>query len=578
MKKNIITVILFTILNIVSIGAQSVLIENINIIDVETGKIKKQQHIHIENEKIISISSKKNIPTDGTTIINGTDKFIMPGMIDTHIHFFQTGGLYTRPDAIDLRKVVSYEDEIQFAKDIITDNFKRYLRLGITSVMDVGGPFYNFKIRDSIVKNNLSPNVFVTGPLFSPYQPEAFSKLEDIPIEKISTLEEASALFNKMLPYKPDFIKIWYIVNKDNPAKKNFPIVKHIAELSHKNNLKLAIHATDLNTAKLAVKAGADILVHSVRDEIIDDEFAKILKKNKVTYIPTLIVSNNYTKTFFSELSMHPQDLNYANPKAYASLFDLEGLDSRLIPERFRKIRGSDKQKDAIRLRFKKFDSVIDLNLQKLQKQQINIATGTDAGNIGTMHASSYIQEIEAMQKSGITPNDIIKASTINAAKGFGLDHQIGSVTEGKLADLVILNKNPLENIQNLNTIHEVIKSGKILNISNLIKESPEQVVQRQVNAYNARNIDAFMDTYADDIKIYNFPDEISMEGKEKMRERFKDMFEKVPNLYCNIKNRIVLGNKVIDREYVRFGEKYSSVIAIYEVTNGKISKVTFLR
>ncbi|WP_109436939.1 amidohydrolase family protein [Aquimarina sp. AU119] len=578
MKKNIITVILFTILNIVSIGAQSVLIENINIIDVETGKIKKQQHIHIENEKIISISSKKNIPTDGTTIINGTDKFIMPGMIDTHIHFFQTGGLYTRPDVIDLRKVVSYEDEIQFAKDIITDNFKRYLRLGITSVMDVGGPFYNFKIRDSIVKNNLSPNVFVTGPLFSPYQPEAFSKLEDIPIEKISTLEEASALFNKMLPYKPDFIKIWYIVNKDNPAKKNFPIVKHIAELSHKNNLKLAIHATDLNTAKLAVKAGADILVHSVRDEIIDDEFAKILKKNKVTYIPTLIVSNNYTKTFFSELSMHPQDLNYANPKAYASLFDLEGLDSRLIPERFRKIRGSDKQKDAIRLRFKKFDSVIDLNLQKLQKQQINIATGTDAGNIGTMHASSYIQEIEAMQKSGITPNDIIKASTINAAKGFGLDHQIGSVTEGKLADLVILNKNPLENIQNLNTIHEVIKSGKILNISNLIKESPEQVVQRQVNAYNARNIDAFMDTYADDIKIYNFPDEISMEGKEKMRERFKDMFEKVPNLYCNIKNRIVLGNKVIDREYVRFGEKYSSVIAIYEVTNGKISKVTFLR
>ncbi|TSE06253.1 amidohydrolase family protein [Aquimarina algiphila] len=578
MKKNIITVILFTILNIVSIGAQSVLIENINIIDVETGKIKKQQHIHIENEKIISISSKKNIPTDGTTIINGTDKFIMPGMIDTHIHFFQTGGLYTRPDAIDLRKVVSYEDEIQFAKDIITDNFKRYLRLGITSVMDVGGPFYNFKIRDSIVKNNLSPNVFVTGPLFSPYQPEAFSKLEDIPIEKISTLEEASALFNKMLPYKPDFIKIWYIVNKDNPAKKNFPIVKHIAELSHKNNLKLAIHATDLNTAKLAVKAGADILVHSVRDEIIDDEFAKILKKNKVTYIPTLIVSNNYTKTFFSELSMHPQDLNYANPKAYASLFDLEGLDSRLIPERFRKIRGSDKQKDAIRLRFKKFDSVIDLNLQKLQKQQINIATGTDAGNIGTMHASSYIQEIEAMQKSGITPNDIIKASTINAAKGFGLDHQIGSVTEGKLADLVILNKNPLENIQNLNTIHEVIKSGKILNISNLIKESPEQVVQRQVNAYNARNIDAFMDTYADDIKIYNFPDEISMEGKEKMRERFKDMFEKVPNLYCNIKNRIVLGNKVIDREYVRFGEKYSNVIAIYEVTNGKISKVTFLR
>ena len=116
------------------------------------------------------------------------------------------------------------------------------------------------------------------------------------------------------------------------------------------------------------------------------------------------------------------------------------------------------------------------------------------------------------------------------------------------------------------------------MSVSEIIEETPEQIVQRQVNAYNARNIEAFMDTYADDIKIYNFPDVLSMDGKEQMRQQFSAMFESVPNLYCEIKNRIVLGNKVVDREYVRFGETYSSVIAIYEVTNGKISKVTFLR
>ena len=86
------------------------------------------------------------------------------------------------------------------------------------------------------------------------------------------------------------------------------------------------------------------------------------------------------------------------------------------------------------------------------------------------------------------------------------------------------------------------------------------------------------MNTYADDIKVYNFPEELVMEGKEQMQERFNSMFEKTPNLYCEIKNRITLGNKVIDREHVRFGDRYSNVIAVYEITEGKISKITFIR
>jgi len=558
----------------ISTFSQSVLIKNINLINVETGKIEAKKNILIKGDKISKISSDQ-INLEGKTpfMIDGTGKFMMPGMIDTHIHFFQTGSLYTRPDAIDMTHVFSYEDEIQFAKDIVTDNFKRYLRLGITSVMDVGGPFYNFTIRDSIAKNNLSPNVYVTGPLFSPFQPSAFSKLEDIPIEKISSKKEATALFNKMLPYKPDYIKIWYIVSEKLPTEKTYPIIEHIAELTHKNNLKLTIHATNLKTAKLAVKAGADILVHSVKDKMVDQEFIKLLKDNDVTYIPTLIVSRNYGKTFLANPSNHPQDLAFANPTVYRTLTDMNRFSDQEVPKRIKDLR---KDSQWLEQLYRKGDSVNLLNLAKLIKEGINVATGTDAGNIGTIHASSYIQEIEAMKKSNISNIDIIKASTINAAKGFGLEKEIGSVTEGKLADLVILTGNPLDNLQNLNAIDEVIKSGKVLGIQNLIKETPEQIVQRQVNAYNARNIDAFMD--ADDIKIYNFPEKPSMSGKEEMRKRFLSMFEKVPNLYCEIKKRIVLDNKVIDQEYVRFGEKYSNVIAIYEIANGKISKVTFLR
>ncbi len=560
--------------------SQTILIENINIIDVENGKIKEQQYLLIEKKKISSITSKKIIPQEKNkcTIIDGTGKFMIPGMIDTHIHFFQTGGLYTRPDAIDLTKVVPYEDEIQFAKNMVPDSFRRYLRLGITSIMDVGGPFYNFIIRDSIAKNHPSPNVFVTGPLFSPYQPEAFSDLDDVPIAKMTTKEEATKLFNKMLPHAPDFIKIWYIATETNPAEENYELVAHIAKLCRNHGLKLTVHATQLNTAKLAVEAGADILVHSIEDQVIDDIFLNILKEKNVTYIPTLIVSNNYIKTFLSETKVHPQDLRFGNARVLGSLSDIKHISETLIPDRIKNLRNNNERRQQAKIRYKKDDSIMAINLKKLQQKGVNIATGTDAGNIGTLHASSYIQEMETMQEMGMSIPDIIKSSTINAAKAFGIDNTIGSIHEGKLADLVILGKNPLEGLKNLNSIEKVIKSGQVLDITTLIEESPEEIVQRQLNAYNARDIDAFMETYTNDIKLYDFPEKISIDGKESMRKRYANMFDNNPTLHCKILKRIVLGNKVIDHEYVTFQKNNIEAIAIYETKNGKISKVTFLR
>jgi hypothetical protein len=194
------------------------------------------------------------------------------------------------------------------------------------------------------------------------------------------------------------------------------------------------------------------------------------------------------------------------------------------------------------------------------------------------MHASSLIQEIEARKRGGRTIAHCLKAATINAAKGFGLETQLGSITEGKIADMILLKENPLEDIQHLTTIASVIKDGIFLQASDIIKETPEQVVQRQVNAYNAKDIDAFLDTYADTVEVFNFPDEPTLKGKEQLKSRYKGPFEGDSNLYCEIKNRMVIGNKVIDREHVRFGDRYSDVIAIYEIEDGKIAKVTFVK
>ncbi|MGX1929264.1 nuclear transport factor 2 family protein [Flagellimonas sp. 2504JD4-2] len=105
-----------------------------------------------------------------------------------------------------------------------------------------------------------------------------------------------------------------------------------------------------------------------------------------------------------------------------------------------------------------------------------------------------------------------------------------------------------------------------------------ESVVQLQLEAYNARDIDAFMSTYADDIELFNFPHKLFRKGAAKMKASYGTFFESTPDLHCEIKNRIVIGNKVIDEEFVIVNGSNFSAVAIYEVEDGKIARVTFIR
>ena len=105
-----------------------------------------------------------------------------------------------------------------------------------------------------------------------------------------------------------------------------------------------------------------------------------------------------------------------------------------------------------------------------------------------------------------------------------------------------------------------------------------EAIVQRNLDAYNARDIDAFMADYADDIKTYAYPNTLRTEGKEAMRKGYQDWFERTPDLRAFIKKRIVIGNKVIDEEQVTANGEVFNAVAIYEVENGKIVKVTFIQ
>lgn len=549
-------------------------ITNVNLVDVVNQKIIPGATVSYAYGKIQGITTGKKI-APGSAVIDGTGKYLIPGMTDAHIHFFQSGGLYTRPDAIDLKKFVPYEKEIENGKKEMADVMKYNIYNGITSVIDVGATYNLLNERKKYTDSSFAPAVYMTGPLLTTYEPEAFKGLgNDRPFSLVKTEDEARKMVQEQLPYKPDFIKIWYIVlgkNKEEVARKHLPVIKAVIDEAHKNNLKVAVHATERIAAQLSVENGADFLVHSVEDEVIGDDFVKLLKDKKTVLCPTLVVYGNYNKVFGQEYHFHASEFERSDPHTLGTLFDLQHLPDpriKMYRDGTRKGKAADKTQDSICM----------ANLKKLSDAGVRIAAGTDAGNIGTLHGGSYITELLKMKEAGMSNWQVIQSATINPTYILSKEKETGSIAKGKTADLVLLDANPLDDLNNLSKINTVINKGNIIMPDSLIKETPLALVQRQLNAYNARDLEAFIEPYADDVELYDYKTgKLLGKGKEGMRRDYA-FFKQVPDLHCEIKARIVQGNIIIDKENVTgFGGPAMQATAIYHIENNKITKVYFI-
>lgn len=554
-------------------------IENVTLVDVVKQQLLPNQTIVITGDRITDVQATRKIkPPANADIVDGTGKFLIPGLTDAHIHFFQNGGLYTRPDVIDLRKYRSHEAELEYAHDQMQNVLQRYLKNGITQVIDVGASQRFLQQRKELANQTDLPAIYMTGPLLTTYEPKVYANLgSDKPFNLVRSVEEGIKMVQAQLAYQPDFIKIWYIAGADGlpvaeSAKKNLPIIKGIIDEAHRNTLRVAVHATERITAQLAVENGADFLVHSIDDEILNEDFVGLMKKNKTILCPTLTVSPGYVQTFIQQLHFSNEELQKADPFQLGSLLDLKHLPDSTLVARYKNgsLAGMARNKTA--------DSISRANLKMLADAGVLIATGTDAGNIGTLHASSYLPEIKAMKESGLSNWQILIASTLNGAKLLGKESEFGSVTKGKKANLVLLNANPIDTIENLGRIYRVFNQGKMFNPEEILKDSPEDLAQRQLNAYNLRNIEAFLEPYAEDVEVYMFPNSLQYKGKETMRKQYAGMFEQVTNLHCELLGRIVQGNIVIDKERVQFGTQKVEAVAIYHIEGGKIKKVFFVQ
>ena len=555
-----------------------VLIKNVNVVDVENKKHLQGYDVFIQGDRITSVDKgKKHEILPGTQVIDGSGKWLIPGLVDAHVHFFQSGGLYARPDAIDLRKHRPYNKEVEWVHQNMTSYLDRYLATGITSVIDVGSSFAFLAQRDTVVKKANSPIVSMTGPLLTTYMPPALKDLgNESPFILVTSKEDAIKAVQEQVKHNADFVKIWYIVldkNVDSGARKNYENVKAAIDEAHKNNKRVAVHATERITAQLAVEAGADYLVHSVENENISSEFVQLLKKNNVVLCPTLIVGPNYVRVFSDSYNFSTWELNHAHPFAVSTVIDYPWPDTAIAKMYTTSLRNQNRRGQP-----GKEDTIMANNLKKLVEGGVTIATGTDAGNIGTQHVTSYYHELKAMQAAGMNTWQLLQSSTINGAKAVGMEKEWGSIGKDKLANLVLLTANPVDNIENWKSISHVILKGKILASDSIVKLTPEILVQQQLNAYNAHDLEAFLAPYAEDVEIYNLSGKLKSKGKEEMRKNYQ-FVTKMPDLYCRLINRIVSGNTVIDHEEIWTSPQPKNLrygVAIYVIEKGKISKVYF--
>jgi imidazolonepropionase-like amidohydrolase len=449
-----------------SAHAEKLSLVGATVINPADGKVMPNATVVINGDRIERLSVGKQDAASLGKQIDCVGKFILPGYIDTHVHFFQSGDLFTRPDIVDLTKVRPYKNEVAWIKSHLNDAFGRYLRSGITSVVDVGGPFWNFEVRKVANGTAKAPRVAVAGPLISSVSRSQLD-LGDPPIVKIDSPEQAREFVRKLAEQKPDLVKIWYIVDKDHPVDSFRPIARATIEESHARKIRVAAHATELETARAAVEEGADILVHSVVDKPVDDAFVKLLKDRRTILCPTLVVFERYGRTFSHQLNLTPEEKAWGNPEVIATL-DVTKIPQDQLPER---IKTALADPNAALDRIKKTYDVALKNLKTLQDAGVTIAAGTDAGNIGTIHGPALFREFQLMKEAGLSPMQILQCATANAAKLFGGETgaHIGSIDKGNFADLVILKSNPLDDIAHASDIDNVMKSGVLYPADSLL-------------------------------------------------------------------------------------------------------------
>ncbi|MEW6983984.1 amidohydrolase family protein [Colwelliaceae bacterium 6471] len=430
--------------------------------------------ILVSSGDIVKIQSASESIPENYTQVDIKGKWVMPGLIDGHIHLAQSGSAYTRPDTIDATKLISYQLDQDWLNNNRETLLGRYSRLGITTVVDMGGPTAYLQLYKESSSNTVAPDIYAAGTLLAPMTIPELNKT----FTKVTNGTEAKELVSQLHNNGNAILKIYWTQESGLTHQQLSDLYEPAISLAKEQGKVVAAHVSSLMDAKMAVRAGANILLHGVMSEQVDNELIELMKQKKVTYMPTLTSESHYTELFRGELEFTAHEKKNSDKFVLESFQTLKqnkdktGQMFQLISKYIVFVDASDE--DISKLSTQEQSIVMQLqaafttenqllqkrNLKRVYQAGVNVAIGTDAGNPGTLHASSYYGEILAWQDAGLPNAAILKAATLNNALALNIQEKVGSLFVGKHADFIILDADPRENMATLMRPLMTIKRG----------------------------------------------------------------------------------------------------------------------
>jgi len=429
----------------------------------------------IEDERVTSVGPRATIEIpDGVEVIDATGKWLIPGLIDAHVHLSRSASLYSAPDDLDLRAYRDWAtDEVPRTRAALPRTLARYIASGVTSVIDRGGPFGSLEIRALAKAQIAAPRVALSGPMLTSYRPSEADR-PNATGHHIETPDQARAMVASLAAAGVDLVKIHFVPD-GTALETTLAWVRAAVEEASAHDLPVTVHATRAALARAVIEAGAAQLVHSVDDVPVDDAFVRLLSDRGAVYTTTLLVYEGYREVFTRQLDYSDIERRLGDPETIATLDDLATIPSRSLPGwvgHYGPGRdGRQRQRvDLPHWLVHNVQTVMAENLRRLAAGGVTIAAGTDAGTVGNLHGPALHRELELMAKAGLPPLAVIRAATLGGATAMGRAHELGTIAPGMLADLVILDADPLADIANTRRIYRIVKDGEVFDPDGLLR------------------------------------------------------------------------------------------------------------
>ncbi|MGA2116964.1 MAG: amidohydrolase family protein [Bryobacteraceae bacterium] len=362
----------------------------------------------------------------GAETVDLAGRYVMPGIINLHGHLGNTIGLT--------------QDAKFFTRENVEKNLDTYASYGVTAMLSMGtDQDLVFEIRDRQRAGRPSTTrVFTAGQGF--IFKGGYGGIAGVN-QGVSSVAEVEPAVEAQARKKVDIIKLWMDDELGRLPKMPYPIARAIIDGAHRRHLRVAAHIFYLQDAKQLTDFGVDGLAHSVRDKPIDHALVDSMKKHG-------------TWQMAATLSREASMFIYAGPAPF-----MRGV-SPVVIETLRT--PAYRESISSGAHFKEYPAFLETakkNLKTLVDGGVKYGFGTDTGPPGRFPGYFEHWEMELMVEAGLTPMQVLTAATRNAAEFLGAQ-DLGTLERSKWADLIVLDRNPLDDIRNTRTIDAVYIAG----------------------------------------------------------------------------------------------------------------------